>query len=87
MITEVKMSDNFVKDAVSLLNELKEDTTVPKNIKSKIESVIISLEEKSEVSININKAMNELEEVADDVNLQSFSRTQVWNIVSLLEKA
>jgi hypothetical protein len=87
VISEVKMSDNFVADAVTLLNELKEDTSVPKNIKFKIESVISVLEESSETSIKVNRAMNELEEVADDANLQSFSRTQVWNIVSLLEKA
>ena len=81
------MSDNFVEDAVSLLNELKDDTSVPKNIKFKIECVINALQEECEVSIKINKAMNELEDVADDANLQSYSRTQVWNIVSLLEKA
>jgi len=36
--------------------------------------------------IRINKALHELEEIADDINLQPFTRTQLWNIVSILEK-
>lgn len=87
MITEVKMTNQFIDEAISLLTELKGDSTVPKNIKAKIENIISVLEKGPDVSIRVNKAMNQLEEVADDSNLQPYSRTQVWNIVSLLEKA
>jgi len=41
---------------------------------------------KTDLSIRINKALNELDEIADDTNIQSYTRTQIWNIVSLLEK-
>ena len=33
----------------------------------------------------INKALHELEEVAEDTNMQPYTRTQIWNVVSLLE--
>ena len=70
----------------AMLSELKEDLTVPKNVRLKIEKIIQMLNEKTEMQIKISKALNELEEIADDVNLQSYTRTQVWNIISVLEK-
>jgi uncharacterized protein (UPF0147 family) len=75
-----------LKDVIVMLSELKKDSAVPKNVKNKIEATIEVLEEKTELSIKTHRALHELEEVADDVNLQPFTRTQIWNIVSLLEK-
>ena len=68
------------------LNELKEDITVPKNVRSKIEKIVEVLNDNTEKDIKVSKALNELEEIADDVNLQSYTRTQVWNVISALEK-
>jgi len=69
-----------------VLEELREDTTVPKNVRLKIEKIMQVLNGKTEKSIKVSKALNELEEIADDVNLQSYTRTQVWNVISALEK-
>ncbi|MBW2992980.1 UPF0147 family protein [Candidatus Woesearchaeota archaeon] len=80
------MTDQRIKDIVYVLTELKKDSSVPRNVKEKIESAIKILLEEDEASIKIHKALHELEEVADDVNLQPFTRTQLWNVVSLLEK-
>ncbi|MCH8004218.1 MAG: UPF0147 family protein [Nanoarchaeota archaeon] len=68
------------------LDELKDDVTVPKNVRLKIGKIIQVLNEKTEKDIKVSKALNELEEIADDVNLQSYARTQVWNVISALEK-
>jgi hypothetical protein len=70
----------------SVLDELKDDVTVPKNVRLKIEKVIEVLNSDLEMQIKVSKALNELEEIADDVNLQSYTRTQIWNVVSILEK-
>ena len=69
-----------------VLSELKDDATVPKNVRLKIEKVMALLNDKTEMQIKVSKALNELEEITDDVNLQSYTRTQVWNIISVLEK-
>jgi uncharacterized protein len=69
------------------LTELKGDLTVPKNVRLKIENVMKVINEEAETEIKVSKALNELEEIADDVNLQSYTRTQVWNVISALEKA
>ena len=71
---------------ITSLNEIQEDATVPRNVRTKIESIIKALKEEVELSIKINKALNELDELASDVNLQSYTRTQIWNIMSVLEK-
>jgi len=80
------MEQKAIESIEPVLKELKEDAAVPKNVKLKIEKVIGILKKNSEVTIKVSKALNELEEVADDVNLQSYTRTQVWNVISALEK-
>jgi uncharacterized protein (UPF0147 family) len=67
------------------LSDLQADSTVPKNVKTKIELVLQILDEESDASIRVNKALHELEELSDDTNIQPFIRTQLWNIVSMLE--
>jgi uncharacterized protein (UPF0147 family) len=74
-----------LEDVVFVLNELLEDTTVPKNVKAKIKMIIESLNEDTELSLRINKALNILDEISDDNNIQTYTRTQIWNIASLLE--
>ena len=74
------------KELIESLNELAEDTTVPRNVKERIKNAANALEESIDLKLRVNKALHELDEVADDPNLQAFTRTQIWNIVSVLEK-
>ena len=75
-----------VDDVISVLSELLEDSSVPKNVKSKIQEIIGSLNDnKTDLSLRINKALNVLDEISDDNNIQPYTRTQIWNIASLLE--
>ncbi len=82
----MKMEFKKTEGISPMLNELKEDITIPKNVRTKVEKVIEILNDKAEMPIKVSKALNELEEVADDVNLQSYTRTQIWNVISALEK-
>ncbi|MBW2980536.1 UPF0147 family protein [Candidatus Woesearchaeota archaeon] len=75
-----------VDQVIEFLSDLKEESGVPKNVKSKIQEIINSLHDRSDISIKINKALTNLEEIADDANMQSYTRTQIWNVISLLEK-
>ena len=82
------MADQISEVAVVIksLNEIQSDTTVPRNVRTKIELIMITLSEEVELPIKVNKSLNHLDEIANDVNLQSYTRTQVWNVMSLLEK-
>ena len=75
-----------VETIVVSLNEIQEDGTVPRNVRTQIQSIITSLKTETEISIKINKALSELGEIANDVNLQSYTRTQIYNVISILEK-
>ena len=78
---------NSVKEIVASISELKDDTTVPKNVKEKVQEIIETLSnEKAELAMRIDKALQILDSIAEDSNLQSYTRTQVWNLVSMLEK-
>ena len=68
------------------LSELEEDITVPRNIRMKINNTITALKENGDLSIKVNKALNELDEITEDTNMQSYTRAQIWNVVSMLEK-
>lgn len=78
------MTEQF-SDAIHALNELQDDSAVPKNVKLKISHIISVLEHDGDNSIKIDKALQELDEINEDVNIQAFTRTQLWNVVSLLE--
>ncbi|HLG24023.1 MAG TPA: UPF0147 family protein [Candidatus Nanoarchaeia archaeon] len=71
---------------IASLNEILDDQGVPKNVRSKIQSTILSLKEEVERPIRINRALNILDELSNDSNLQSYTRAQIWNVMSVLEK-
>jgi len=70
---------------ISALRELEQDNQVPKNVKAKITSTIQTLEQDAEMSIKVSRALQELEQLSEDNNMQAYTRTQIFNIVSLLE--
>ncbi|MCC7574105.1 UPF0147 family protein [Candidatus Woesearchaeota archaeon] len=76
-----------VKQVIDLLEELQEDTSVSKNVKSKIQIMKQELQEtdKENLSLTVNKILSDLEELSSDVNIPMFVRTQIWSVTSLLE--
>jgi uncharacterized protein (UPF0147 family) len=78
------MIDEF-SGVVLVLSDLLEDNSVPRNVKLKIESIKKSLSEKKEEPLKVNKALDLLEEISNDSNIQMYTRTQIWNIISMLE--
>lgn len=78
------MQSNMV-NVIDALTELRDDHAVPRNVKTKIESIIVLLNDETETSIKISRALHEMEGISDDVNMQSYTRTQLFNVVSLLE--
>ncbi len=70
---------------IELLNQIVEDRTVPKNIRKKCEECIQILNSEGETSVKVNAVVSILDEVTNDPNIPMYTRTQVWNIVSILE--
>jgi|TARA_B100002003_G_C14123775_1_gene540530 uncharacterized protein (UPF0147 family) len=74
-----------INDVINLLNDISEDSTTSKNVKEKMGKIVGILENGDENSIKVNKALDELDDAVNDNNMQQFTRTQIWNVVSLLE--
>lgn len=81
----MKMTHDSTMEIIEFLAEFQEDSTVPKNVKAKIQKVAKILEGTDDISIKVDRALLELDDIQNDTNIQSYVRTQIWNIVSMLE--
>ncbi len=81
----INMEEDF-NPVVSMLKQVSEDRSVPNNIKRECKECIDILEdEEEEISVKINSCTSKLDEVSNDANIPMYTRTQIWNIVSMLE--
>ena len=79
------MAEEELKPIIEAINDLATENTLPKNVRIKLEYISEILGDETDMSIKINKVLQDLEEISDDSNLQAFNRTQIWNLISLLE--
>ncbi len=76
-----------IKEVVELIEEMSEDTSIPRNVRAVIDRVKSLLNDDSkEIQVKVDTAMQEIEEVSLDPNMSSHARTQIWNLTSLLEE-
>lgn len=76
-----------LKPAVNLLEKIMNDRTVPKNIRAAAESSRNELmNENNSSEVKISTAINILDEIINDPNMPMYTRTQIWNVVSILEE-
>ncbi len=76
------MSD--LSKIVSFLEQLLDDTSVPKNVRASIAAArerLLSAEGEADVA----SAIYSLDEISNDINLPMHARTIIWNILSELE--
>jgi hypothetical protein len=73
-------------EIILLLDQIINDRTVPKNIRKAAEDskAILSGSESGEVKIST--AISILDEITNDPNMPMYTRTQIWNAVSMLEQ-
>ncbi len=74
------------ENVIPLIEQIVNDRTVPRNIRAKCqESIEVLKDEKQDVAIRINTVISNMDEISNDPNIPMYTRTQVWNIVSILE--
>ncbi len=77
--------EGFVK-IIETIKDVADDSTVPKNVKLKLQAILSDMDRNMELPLKLNKALNEMDDIINDINLQPHTRTQIWGIVSELEK-
>ncbi len=75
-----------VQAVIVFLKELMQDNTMPRNVRDKISNIAHILSSNEDVNISKDRAISELDDISNDVNLKSYTRTQIWSVVSMLEK-
>ena len=76
-----------INEILSVVSQIEQDSTVPKNVKPKIKEIIAILQQDLDAAVRSNKILQELDDIADDPNMPAYTRTQIWSIVSALETA
>ena len=75
-----------MEEVNKLLDEVINDRTVPRNVKECVRKAKEDLNNsKLDTTARVSSAVSILDEVANDPNLPIYARTQIWNIVSMLE--
>ena len=74
------------EEIIKALAAIKEDESVPKNVKSTIDIITAELRGTADHSTKMGKALQHLDEIAEDMNVPPLIRTQIWNVSSMLEK-
>jgi len=78
--------DKTLEVAIQLLNGVIEDRTVPRNIRTAIENAKKDIEgNERTMDVKVSSAISILDEITNDPNIPMYTRTQIWNIVSMLE--
>ena len=76
------MKTKIIQDVVELLQSLIDDEDSGKVFRERTTAIISLLNSNAELAVE--KALLELEEL-NTLDLSSYHRTQVWDVVSLLE--
>ena len=80
------MTQETVDSVIESLSQIQQDVSVPKNVRSKMENAIKALQDEAQnIKVKVDKSLQELECLDEDPNIPVYTRTQIWNIVSLLE--
>lgn len=76
-----------LKQVFTLLEQIINDRTVPKNIRKAAEdSKAVLSGGNSSPEVQISTAIGILDEIINDPNMPMYTRTQIWNVVSMLEE-
>ena len=69
-----------------LIREIMENRGVPRNIKLSLEDSINTINDLESEDEKISCIISVLDDASNDPNLSSYARTQIWNMVSVLEE-
>uniref|UniRef100_A9AAC5 UPF0147 protein MmarC6_1485 n=1 Tax=Methanococcus maripaludis (strain C6 / ATCC BAA-1332) TaxID=444158 RepID=A9AAC5_METM6 len=75
-----------LRNISAMLEEIVEDTTVPRNIRAAADNAKNALHnEEQELIVRSATAIQYLDDISEDPNMPIHTRTQIWGIVSELE--
>jgi len=78
--------EDRIKQAVSVLGLVSEDTTTPRNIRRAAKDAIDALQAGQYTpAVRASNAVSILDEILQDPNMPPYTRVKLWNVMSLIE--
>ncbi|RLI39762.1 hypothetical protein DRO69_13885 [Candidatus Bathyarchaeota archaeon] len=75
-----------IKQALSILGQISEDTTTPRNIRRAAKESMDALQVMEySPAVRASNAISLLDEILQDPNMPPYTRVKLWNVMSLLE--
>ncbi len=75
-----------MKQSIAILSMISEDRTTPRNIRRVAKNALDMLGDDSMTSaVKAANVISILDDISQDPNMPPYTRTRIWNIVSLLE--
>jgi len=76
-----------IAEIVNFVDLLIKDTSIPKNVRKGLEEAKAKLQNTEEdPTVRISNAVYTIQEVSNDVNLPLHARTQIWQVLGMLER-
>ena len=85
-VVDMVVANEELKQVAEMLGQIVNDRSVPKNIRSAAELAMSALGSDGQKELKISTAVHTLDEIINDPNMPMYTRTQIWNIVSMLEQ-
>jgi uncharacterized protein (UPF0147 family) len=75
-----------VDQAMAILNRVAEDNTTPRNIRRTAKQASdMLLNESLSLAARAANAIDVLDQISQDPNMPMYTRTRIWNVISILE--
>jgi uncharacterized protein (UPF0147 family) len=75
-----------VNQAMAILNRVAEDNTTPRNIRRTAkEASDMLMDESLSLAARAANAIDLLDQISQDPNMPMYTRTRIWNVISILE--
>jgi uncharacterized protein (UPF0147 family) len=78
---------NVLNDIADLMEDIIQDTSVPRNIRQAIDDARQKILGKDDIAVKVTGAIYLLDDISNDINMPSHTRTEIWTIISELEAA
>jgi len=83
---KLKEYEERMKQAMSILNLVSEDTTTPRNIRRAAKESMDALQVNQYTpAVRASNAISILDEILQDPNMPPYTRVKLWNVMSVIE--
>ncbi|MCX6801600.1 MAG: UPF0147 family protein [Candidatus Diapherotrites archaeon] len=74
-------------EAVEIMEEVMDDRSVPKNIRKAVSDAKDKICKEAPSGVDFSNAIYLLDDISNDINIPSHTRTSIWTMISRLEGA